>query len=763
MPGDRRGRRESTSQRYDPYNKDDIETRVALNSELPTGIASIHSSRTTSPASSEASSNGPRTPERSQSTPPDLDKTPSIRRSYSSNASFPFPLNQEGLGKVNNPLPSVLSPSLGEMGRAGSIGSVGSGGGWADDIPEPLQKGTLFEELAVAASPMPNGVDHGSAMSAEAVQSGVTENAVTPKPEVSSQRVRTTDFMFCISKVEEYQSSNADEVGAKLVGLAEFFDKNSGYGGGPKWVDPRDLRVGAALWALLQSVFESGWDRLPIDANNPNSPLVIGALRDYLKEGPVMPPADGDMDIDLPESTPITPGNKGKRVRRRTPPAPTTNTPGPSRHQGAIDRTPGSETKVPSTQSGETKVPATSSSGETQVPTKRPAAAVVSRAPPPPPAPKPKASSGANQSAKPEAGPQTPKVPDTSAAQTRPQGMSYASAAKRGPNATNAEPVPPPRGSSIDAGKLVEMARLFPDLEPERLEAMCRAGFGDGSVPTHVPSPTPTQGRGGRGKPKSTTHGPTRRQVLIPFDSEFVKSKIDNFGSAVEVCNRGLVDSKSNLRVDSIREAYNGISLSTNGVASLTDLSTIKIWLTKAWSLKDSNPAEPRLPQSKSFLKIVGVPYWTWNTSQPITSGQVEEAIANASLFDGVTLAARPRIIRASPHSDMSVIWIDVWDSQGGTKAKCLVNRQFNIGRSVATVRATAMHPGVAQCRNCWKWGHPTHACRAQSAKCQICGGPHQKQNHRSLAWCCKANEKANPLRQATPPRTTLSSFFQVH
>ncbi|KAJ3560515.1 hypothetical protein NP233_g10787 [Leucocoprinus birnbaumii] len=317
-----------------------------------------------------------------------MDKTPSIRCSYSFNAPYPFPLNQEGLGKADNLLPPILSPSLGEMGRAVSNGSVGSGGGWADDIPEPLQKGTLFDKLAAAASPTPHGVNHGSAMSAEAVHSGVIEKAVTPKPELSSQRVRTTDFMFCISKVEGYQSSDADVAGAKLVGLAEFFDKNSGYGGGPEWVDPRDLRLGAALWAFLQSVFES----------------------DYLKEGPVMPPVDGDMDIDPPESTPITPGNKGKRVQRRTPPAPTTHAPGPSRHQGAIDRTPGSETKVPSTQSGVTKVPstqsgvtkvpstqssmtkvpATSSSGVTQVPTKRPAAAVVSRAPPPPPAPKPK-------------------------------------------------------------------------------------------------------------------------------------------------------------------------------------------------------------------------------------------------------------------------------------------------------------------------------------------------------------------------------------
>ncbi|KAJ3563554.1 hypothetical protein NP233_g8865 [Leucocoprinus birnbaumii] len=148
---------------------------------------------------------------------------------------------------------------------------------------------------------------------------------------------------YAYANIKWRSTSPVDAAEAKLVGLAEFLDKNSGYSGnkGPEWVDPREPRVGAALWVLLQAS---------------NSPLVIGALRDFLKEGPVMPPADGEMDIDPPESTPITPGNKGKRVRHRTPPAPSTNVPGPSRHQEAIDCIPGSETKVPSTQNGVTKV-----------------------------------------------------------------------------------------------------------------------------------------------------------------------------------------------------------------------------------------------------------------------------------------------------------------------------------------------------------------------------------------------------------------------
>ena len=72
------------------------------------------------------------------------------------------------------------------------------------------------------------------------------------------------------------------------------------------------------------------------------------------------------------------------------------------------------------------------------------------------------------------------------------------------------------------------------------------------------------------------------------------------------------------------------------------------------------------------------------------------EAFSSSSLFEGITLASMPHIIKASPSSDMSVIWIDIWDSQKGSKGKTLINHSFNFGRHTATVRGTAMYPGVA-------------------------------------------------------------------
>ena len=65
---------------------------------------------------------------------------------------------------------------------------------------------------------------------------------------------------------------------------------------------------------------------------------------------------------------------------------------------------------------------------------------------------------------------------------------------------------------------------------------------------------------------------------------------------------------------------------------------------------------EPRLPLSKSFLKVLCVPYWDSKTSLPITPAQVAEALSSSPLFEGIILISMPCIMKASPSSDMSVI-----------------------------------------------------------------------------------------------------------
>jgi len=215
----------------------------------------------------------------------------------------------------------------------------------------------------------------------------------------------------------------------------------------------------------------------------------------------------------------------------------------------------------------------------------------------------------------------------------------------------------------------------------EKVLAMHQSGFGASASPN----------RGGTGSsgasraPKITTHGPTRRQMLIPLNTPTAEV-VANAATTVESCNRGLVEAHSKLRVESVHKAWDGISMSTNFVASAAELEVIKQWFKKVASLAASTVVEPCLPQSKSFLKILGVSYWGNNSSLPITQAQVESIIANTPVFEGVVLASCPCIMKVSPSSDISVIWIDIWDSQKGSKSKTLINRSFNFGHYTAIV-----------------------------------------------------------------------------
>jgi len=70
------------------------------------------------------------------------------------------------------------------------------------------------------------------------------------------------------------------------------------------------------------------------------------------------------------------------------------------------------------------------------------------------------------------------------------------------------------------------------------------------------------------------------------------------------------------------------------------------------------------------------------------------------NLFENISLATKPHIIKASPKSDMAIIWFDIWDTQNGSKAKLLINHSFNLGwphRHSQDYQHEPWHPPVPQ------------------------------------------------------------------
>jgi len=117
--------------------------------------------------------------------------------------------------------------------------------------------------------------------------------------------------------------------------------------------------------------------------------------------------------------------------------------------------------------------------------------------------------------------------------------------------------------------------------------------------------------------------------------------------------------------------------------------------------LNDVDLNNPRLAQSKSYLKILDIPYFIENTNLLIMSDIIEKIIKTSHIFDDTVLASCSQVIKTSSKSDMAMVWVNIWDFQNGTKAKGLINRSFNIGCHITMIRNTNMNPSILQCKNC--------------------------------------------------------------
>ena len=85
----------------------------------------------------------------------------------------------------------------------------------------------------------------------------------------------------------------------------------------------------------------------------------------------------------------------------------------------------------------------------------------------------------------------------------------------------------------------------------KRSSSMHQSGFGASASPNRGGAVSSGASR----VPKMTTHGPTRYQVLIPLDTPTAEVVVANAATAVESCNRGLVEAYSKLRVESVHKA----------------------------------------------------------------------------------------------------------------------------------------------------------------------------------------------------------------
>ena len=177
-------------------------------------------------------------------------------------------------------------------------------------------------------------------------------------------------------------------------------------------------------------------------------------------------------------------------------------------------------------------------------------------------------------------------------------------------------------------------------------------------------------------KPKinMTTKGPSRKQVIIPMNNNIVKEFIKRSSEHIVNINCALKMIKSNTIANFIHVDSKGIIITTNNISSGSNLQEIDKYVKNSLSSDADKISLPRLLQSKSYLKIVGIPFISEKTSNYVSLDKIKNVLKNNHLFNNIVLTSKSRIIKVSPKADMAIIWIDIWNTQNRSNAKKVIN-----------------------------------------------------------------------------------------
>ena len=165
----------------------------------------------------------------------------------------------------------------------------------------------------------------------------------------------------------------------------------------------------------------------------------------------------------------------------------------------------------------------------------------------------------------------------------------------------------------------------------------------------------------GSPKPKHqinmTMKGPSRKQVIFLMSSNNRNRFMKNTAIHIANLNRNLNNMKSEVLVNVICSDLAGITIITNKVSQVSNLTTIEKYIKNLENIDSSQVDTLRLPQSKSYLKIINLPYFpNGNLQDCLNASDVETIIKQNYIFNNVTLASKPRVIKVLPKLDMAII-----------------------------------------------------------------------------------------------------------
>ena len=160
-----------------------------------------------------------------------------------------------------------------------------------------------------------------------------------------------------------------------------------------------------------------------------------------------------------------------------------------------------------------------------------------------------------------------------------------------------------------------------------------------------------------------TTKGPSYKQVIVPMKGNDANNFIKDSSMHIININQILKNIKFCIMADYICIDSKDIIITTNNIASPSDLQAIKKYVKSVSSIDADQVQSSQLPQFKSYLKIVSISYLSKVTNSCITLEDIERVLKNTHIFNNIVLVFKLRIIKVLLKPDMTIIWIDIWDA----------------------------------------------------------------------------------------------------
>jgi len=132
----------------------------------------------------------------------------------------------------------------------------------------------------------------------------------------------------------------------------------------------------------------------------------------------------------------------------------------------------------------------------------------------------------------------------------------------------------------------------------------------------------------------------SQRQIIISIGINNAERITAKANKHVENINKLLKNIKSEVSADYICLDNKDIIVITNKVAAFYNLNIIEKYIKDLNDVNSNDIMSSRLPQSKSYLKILGIPYFVKNTNLSIILDIIKRVIQSNYIFNDLVLVS---------------------------------------------------------------------------------------------------------------------------